>query len=221
MTFRKLSRKLCVATLTLAFLLPTTTTLAAIIHFDDDLVDGGTITFDTNTGGTFSGSGIAIDRVRADSTALNCTNCSLSFETGPLLSAAGGFYTYGGGGSILIEGGTSGGLNLPNTTLLTGSFSDTSNFVVSTDSFTTSGGTGSDTKNPDLIAYFGETGPFGFSFSTLSFGKPTEINPGVFQATVSEVDLINTPVPNPVPVPSAVLLMGTGLMGLILFRRLK
>lgn len=122
-----------------------------------------------------------------------------------------GWWRFGSGGSITITGGVQlqGSTNIPaGTTLLSGTFDSAfvqdlgSSFKVTFGSFT-------DTKHPDLLAYYGlAPSPFEGAL-TLLFGS---VNTGVGDAFTSTSVFSGSVVNTPVPVPAALWLFGSGVV---------
>lgn len=192
-----------------------TTQAAPIISFDDAAIDGGTISYN-GSGGALVGIDIAIDTLRGIDTPLNsgvyaCTSCFLNFTTGTNTSEGPPVWLFGGGGVFEITGtvaaaGASG-------TLLTGTWTGAAaiGFGGVPGTFDIQfGGSGIDTKNPDLLTFFGisPTTPFSFAQTEISGGASVGSD-GSISGTVHEVDVINTAVPEP----TTLGLLGAGLFG--------
>ncbi len=207
--------------------LSSTGALGAMIEFDDAGPSGGTISYNGDEGvGTLNGALIPFDTITGTGgTPLTCVGCILTFSTGanltePQIGDPFNAWTFGGGStsSISIFGGTSGALLLPGgTELLTGTFSNAGNISVQSSGSTLQIiASGIDVKNSSLANHFGgQINPFEFSITAQLNPVVFDETTGSFTGTVANVDLIN----NPVPIPNAALLMGTGIMGLILIRR--
>jgi hypothetical protein len=114
------------------------------------------------------------------------------------------------GGSLTITGTANDGINdIATGTLVQGSF----------DNVTVSGGTfaltmisfGTDTKNQDLVDFFGLGEAFTFANTQIALGSVTIDPNGGFSGTVTNADFDNLAV----PVPPAVWLFGSGLLGLV------
>jgi hypothetical protein len=201
---------------------------STILDFQGLAAGGGTIAF---SGGAapLVGTNIPIVTLGGIETPLNAgnydvTNGYLNFQTGNLISYSGGSYNFGNGGFFTITGGvTAAGISATTgapptpTVLLTGSFlgaqvgSGVVSFVL---------GNGPDTKNPDLLTYFGLSTATQFQFDAktnlnVSSGA---LNGGSFSGTAFSTDISNTVVPEP----GSMMLFGTGLVGLsALVRRRK
>lgn len=197
---------------------------AATIDFGINApTSGGTLTY-AGGAGQLIGNNIEVDNIVGIGTPANnnasitCDNCKLSFNSG---NNTGG-WNFGAGGVINVTGGVSLLGIANNSTLLTGTFDSASvldaggsllNFKVVISAFT-------DTKHPDLLAYFGMplvdyVGGLNLSFSTVN------PNVGVGQSFNSNDIFSGDIVNNPVPVPAAVWLFGSGLIGLIGIARRK
>lgn len=199
----------------------------SILTFDQT-VDGGTIGY---AGGAApaTGSNVAYDILVATGTPLNagtygCSGCSLNFTTGAntvntslgggLRSyqwAAGGTFTLTGTvfnpsdlsiiatGTLLVGSFTSASAT---TQILTGLNNDIINFI----------GQGTDTKNPDLLAFFGITND-AWNYSNFEGSGAGVVNAttGAYSGPVNEADLINTELTVIVPEPASALLLLLGL----------
>jgi hypothetical protein len=155
---------------------------------------GGTVTV---SGGDAVGANISISHVQGTETPLNSgpqfvvTNGVLDFDTvAGTLSIHGGVAAAGiANGSLLLSGNIS-------------SFSVTPN--VAGISFTA---TGLDTKNADLVAFFGLPRDTKFAYFGFSIAATT-VTAGTYRAV--STDITNTAVPEP----ASVLLLGSGLAGI-------
>ena len=165
------------------------------------------------------GSGIDVDDVVGLNTTLNnnvvsiCASCTLDFQTG----ASTGGWNYGAGGTITITG----GIDFPDatpdiaagSTLLQGTFGSAT--VIDLGSgifeFQIVGGSFTDTKHPDLLAFYGlpdisYDGGLNISFSTTATMGNSFTSTQVFSG-----DVVN----QPVPIPAAAWLFASGLLGLM------
>jgi hypothetical protein len=223
-----MARRWAIGTLTIALLLaPTVTWAVATLTFLSPPGGGGTLSYGGTDGvdplvgtniliGTVTGAGTPLE----SGTSLFCfPACELDFTTGantlesPVYAwAAGGTFTLtgdlytapGGGGTQIVNDGT----------LISGAWTSPVAGVPALSTIVISG-FGSDTKDPDLLAFFGITNT-GFSFFDQEFASgfaPT--GSGSFSGTVTSAAIINT-----ASEPGTLLLMGLGLVGLgAAFRR--
>ena len=201
-----------------AFALPAQ---ATTLDFTLGFLPGGTVSF---AGGSapLVGAGIDVSFVVDKDTlnpAIPVTHGVLSFTSGPFTGIATNEWDFGGGPSsfIKITGAVpAAGITDPNTVLLSGTF-DLARVIYITNplfTFTVAAAGFQDTKDPALLAYFGISagtpliGSFNLSFNTAA----GQIPPGAFASTtMGSGNLFNVPV----PIPPSLLLLGTGLMGLI------
>ena len=195
---------------------------ASTIDFAVNAPTSGTISYDGST--ALIGSGIDVDTIVGLSTPLNagaaisCDGCLLNFTSG----ANTGGWDFGSGGTISIVGGVSAAGIAGGATLLSGTFDSASVFDVGggTFNFKITGGSFNDTKHPDLLTYFGMPlvdyqGGLNISFNTTV--SPLSVGDAFTSATVFSGNIVNSPV----PVPAAVWLFGSGLLGLVGVARRK
>lgn len=162
-----------------------------------------------------------------DSVLSNCVACVINFTTGNLsgYNAATSTWTFNGGGNIQIVGGVDFSDNTTlndiasGSTLLSGTFNNASVIKLPTGyfQFFIAGGSFTDSKHPDLLAYYGLPAnvPYEGGFN-LSFAAAPGGGPGGFSSTMLlSGDVSNTPV----PLPGALWLLGSGLAGIGAFAR--
>lgn len=163
------------------------------------------------------GTNIDVDEIVGLATPLNenvvslCGSCSLDFTTG----VSTGGWSFGAGGTISITGSVDFpvGTDIPaGTTLLSGTFNTATIVDLGSGNFEfqIAGGTFNDRKHPDLLAFYGlpdigYVGGFNLSFSTTA-----DMGNAFSTTSLGSGDIIN----QPVPIPPAAWLFGSGLLGL-------
>jgi len=171
------------------------------------------------------GSGIDVDNVIGLGTPSNnnvtsiCSSCTLDFTSG----ASTGSWVFGSGGTISITG----GIDFPDattdiptgTTLLSGTFNSAQiiDLGSGTFEFQILGASFSDTKNPDLLAFYGLPDVQYNGGLNLSFQTTAAMGASFSTTTLLSGDIVN----QAVPVPAAVWLFGSGLLGLAGLARRK
>ena len=197
-----------------------TTHAATFLDFGIKAPTAGTLSY---AGGIapLIGLGIDVDDVVGLDTPSNsnvfsvCSSSTLDFETG----ASTGGWNFGSGGTITITG----GIDFPDatpdiaagSTLLEGTFNNATVIDLGSGSFEfqIAGGSFSDTKHPELLAFYGlpdigYAGGLNISFSTTANADDPFTSNQILSG-----DVTNQPVP--VPAPEAVWLFGSGLLGLV------
>jgi hypothetical protein len=159
----------------------------------------GTVSY-SGGGGPLQGSNIPIDSLDASNTPLNngasqpVTGGVLTFQTGNLISYNNGVYTFGPGGSLQIVGTVSGipGLGSPSVLAQASAVGATlaTNSLILTLA-------GSDTKNTNLLNYFGlsTATTFTFSTSTIHLNILSGGGGGALTAQAFSIDIINIAAP--------------------------
>ncbi len=205
-----------------------------IINFDQN-VPTGTISYDGD-GGALIGSDIGFNLINlfgatppaGNSDNLVCQGCLLNFTTGPVESEGSGTFgewTFDNGGSFTLTGTALEGDNvIANGELLVGEFGNTPTVDREGESTFRFGSVGTDSKNPDLLDYFGfdpET-QFMFANSEISLMSAIFDADGGFSGQVTAADLNNAEIVAAVPEPEelGMFALGFALLGLgMLFRR--
>jgi PEP-CTERM motif len=185
---------------------------------------GGTLTYD-GAGGPAVGTDIKfVDIVGVESplnagVTLACVDCVLNFTTGANTLEGPPQYIWAGGGSFVLTGDVP-ALGLDDAILLSGSFTGTPNTpglaAGSTSALFVA--LGADTKNETLAGYYGfSPDNWNFANTEIALGTFTLGADGAFSAVPNQADLINA-----VPEPGTLLLLGTGLVGVVpLMRRIR
>lgn len=198
---------------------------AIVITFDDAGSPSGSIFYDGNGGG-LTGTGIALNSLVATATLANnnveldCVGCTLSFVTGDNIlqpTSGVGLWQFSAGGSFTLTGGvdydngsTITNIVSPGSTLLTGYFTDVINLpsVTGGGVFGSFSGYGLDTKNEDLLSFYGAAPDVQFSFQAVfsSLNGCTFTSGGEIDCSIQSAIVSNIPSPGPV------LLIGFGLV---------
>jgi len=151
----------------------------------------------------------------------------LQFTTGNFQNFNSGIYTFGSGGGLTITGASAGcltvggcGGNTPNTVsgpLLLNAPIINGTYNTASGTFKITLLTGSDTKDPALLAFFGLPPTTQFSFTgTISTLLTSGGNGGSFTAmAIGSTDIANGVVPEP----AGVILLGTVLVGITAIMR--
>ena len=188
-----------------SFMAFSTAAEAAVIQFDDEMINGGTLSYD-GEGGPLMGTDLLLDLVMGIDTPLNsgesgslfCEDCKLNLTTGANLSESP--YQFDSEGSSLTITGTvkdaektiaTGTLTDP---LVTGSFTETvtgsaNEFAVV---FT---GIGFDTVDAGISSFFGiDATEFRFAQTSIAISDVEILPNGGFIGTVTNVDMDNFPI---------------------------
>lgn len=229
--------RVSIGTLALGLVLLSASTYPAMamqLNFNMNAPTSGSVSY-AGTGGGLIGSNIDVDTVVGQSTPANanvtstCVACVLNFTSGSLSNSGGpnpsnsGWWRFSGGGSITITGGVDFTGSTPDistgSTLLSGSFGSAFVQDLGAPGFQVTFGNFTDTKDASLLSYYGLPGGTYNGALTLLF---TATNNGTGSAFTS-TSLIGGTISNvaAVPVPAAVWLFGSGLLGLYSAARRK
>jgi len=203
---------------------------AAIISFDDGANPNqdGTLSYDGD-GGVLTGDGIDFFTIIGEDTPLNnnttltCVDCVLNFVTGNNISEPTGsspVWVFSGPGELFITGTVMDGATtiVDDDLLVSGTFSQATVSGSEPGAVLIFSGIGGDSKHDNLIDFFGLSNPFTFASTDISIGNANFLENGGFNGTVTNADFDNISI---VPVPAAVWLFGSGLLGLVGIARRK
>jgi len=199
--------------------------MAVELDFNLSAPTSGTIAYGGG-GGALIGSNIEVDNVVGLSTPANanvtsvCFSCLLNFNSGSLTGSGpqnGGWWSFGSGGTISITGGVQlqGGTDISSgSTLLAGNFNNAFVQDLGAQGFKVTFGAFSDTKNADLLSYYGMTPgtPFQGALTLLFAATDNGTGTPFTSSSVFSGNVVNAPAL--VPLPAAALLFGSGLIGL-------
>lgn len=194
---------------------------AAVISFDQ-VVDGGFLSYGGNIGDPIIGSAIRFDVIDDGTLFLNCVGCTMNFTSGGSTSEGAITTEFGAGGSFTISGqafsagadgirGTADDVLEASGVLVSGSF--TPSALIDGGTVLTFNGFGIDTKNQDLLDFFGITATdFTFASTAISATYAGDPRAGFAGVAVEDADFTNTAVASPEP--ATMSLFGLALLGL-------
>lgn len=210
------------ATTLLFVLLQPVQAISSSLDFGIKAPTTGTLSY-AGSSAALVGSGIDVDDVVGLGTPANanvfstCSSCTLDFTTG----ASTGGWNFGAGGTITITG----GIDFPDSTtdigtgstLLSGTFDSATVVDVGSGQFEFQivGGAFTDTKDPNLLAFYGLPDVLYAGGLNISFSTAAAMGDAFNSTTLYSGDVVN----QPVPVPAAVWLFGSGLVGLVSIAR--
>lgn len=199
---------------------------ASITLSFDQATNGGTLAYG-GAGGALVGDDIIFETIKGEGTPLNdsgvltITGGLLDFTTGANVSepaGTSGSWVFANGGSFVLTGDAydPSSILVASGTLLSGSFSGVILPAVTGGSTSLIfNGFGLDTKNQDLLDYYGIVGTDLFAFlNTVISASVTSFNSTskAFTANVTNADIVNTQTPEPSSICIYLMLLSTGLV---------